>query len=47
MVNKKFFDDLQDEIACELRLMEGEEKEGKENNHHQCPERARGRLGLG
>jgi transposase len=27
MINTEFFDDLQDEIACELRLMEGEEEE--------------------
>jgi transposase len=27
MINEEFFDDLQDEIACELRLMEGEEEE--------------------
>jgi len=27
MINKDFFDDLQDEIACELRLMETEEAE--------------------
>jgi transposase len=27
MINEEFFSDLQDEIACELRLMEGEEKE--------------------
>jgi transposase len=27
MIDEEFFDDLQDEIACELRLMEGEEKE--------------------
>ena len=29
MINEEFFDDLQDEIACELRLMEGEEEEVK------------------
>ena len=27
MINRDFFNDLQDEIACELRLMEGEETE--------------------
>ncbi len=27
MISEEFFDDLQDEIACELRLMEGEEQE--------------------
>ena len=27
MVNEDFFDDLQDEVACELRLMEAEETE--------------------
>ena len=27
MINEDFFDDLQDEIACELRLMETEEAE--------------------
>lgn len=27
MINEEFFDDLQYEIACELRLMEGEEEE--------------------
>ena len=29
MINEEFFNDLQDEIACELRLMEGEEEEVK------------------